>query len=111
MLDKGFIRELTLLAAVLLLLAVKPSSGVWICYNYQGLNIVTIKNRYPLPLIYKTLDALYSAKYFTKLNVIAAFNRIWIAEGYKWLIVFITWFGLYEILVILFGLYNAPAMF
>jgi len=83
MLDKGFIRELTLLAAIPLLLAAKPGGGVWICHNYQGLNIVTIKNRYPLPLIHETLNALYSAKYFTKLNVIAAFNQIRIAEGYK----------------------------
>ena len=44
MLDKGFIRELTLPATVLLLLAAKPSGGIQICYNYQGLNIVTIKN-------------------------------------------------------------------
>jgi len=44
MLDKGFIHELTLPAAVLLLLTAKPGGGVWICYNYQGLNTVTIKN-------------------------------------------------------------------
>jgi len=111
MLDKGFIRKLTLLAAVLLLLAAKPSSGVQIYYNYQGLNTVTIKNRYPLPLICKTLNALCSAKYFTKLNVIAAFNQIWIAEGYKWLTAFITRFGLYKMLVTLFSLCNAPAIF
>jgi len=74
MLDKGFIRKLTLLAAVLLLLTAKPGGGVQICYDYQGLNIVTIKNRYPLPLIRKTLDVLYSAKYFIKLDIIAAFN-------------------------------------
>jgi len=76
MLDKGFIRKLTLLAAVLLLLAAKLGGGVRIYYNYQGLNIVTIKNWYPLLLIRETLNALYSAKYFTKLNVIAVFNRI-----------------------------------
>jgi len=74
MLDKGFIRKSTLLAAVLLLFAVKPSGGIQICYNYQGLNIVTIKNQYLLLLVYKTLNALYSAKYFTKLNVITTFN-------------------------------------
>jgi hypothetical protein len=83
MLDKGFIRESTLPAAVLLLLTAKPSSGIRIYYNYRGLNIVTIKNRYLLLLIYKTLNALYSAKYFTKLNIITAFNWIRIAEGYK----------------------------
>jgi len=74
MLDKGFIRKLTLLAAVLLLLAAKPSGSIQIYYNYRGLNIVTIKNRYLLPLVREILDVLYSAKYFTKLNVIAAFN-------------------------------------
>ena len=62
-------------------------------------------------LIRETLNALYGAKYFTKLNVIAAFNRIWITEGYKWLTVFITRFRLYEMLVTPFSLYNAPAMF
>jgi len=111
MLDKGFIRELTSLAAVPLLLTVKPGGGVRIYYNYRGLNTVTIKNRYLLLLIRETLNALYGAKYFTKLNIIAAFNRIRIAEGYKWLTAFITRFGLYKILVILFSLYNAPAMF
>ena len=74
MLDKGFIRELTLLAAVLLLLTAKPSGGIQIYYSYRGLNTVTIKNRYLLLLIRKTLNILYGAKYFIKLNVIAAFN-------------------------------------
>jgi len=74
MLDKGFIRKLTLLAAALLLLAAKPSGSMRICYNYRGLNTITIKNRYLLLLIREILDALYGAKYFTKLNVIAAFN-------------------------------------
>jgi len=83
MLDKGFIHKSTLPAAVLLLLTAKPSSSIRICYNYQGLNTVTIKNRYLLPLIYKTLNALYSAKYFTKLNIITAFNQIRITKGHK----------------------------
>ena len=83
MLNKGFIRELTLPAAVLLLLAAKPSNGVQIYYNYWGLNTVTIKNWYPLPLIHKTLNALCGAKYFIKLNIITIFNQIWIIEGYK----------------------------
>ena len=111
MLDKGFIRELTLPAAVLLLLIAKPGGGIQIYYNYWGLNIVTIKNRYLLLLVRKILNALYSAKYFTKLNIIATFNRIRIVEGHKWLIAFITRFRLYKILVILFSLYNAPAIF
>jgi len=83
MLDKGFIRELISPTIAPLLLAAKLKGGVRIYYNYRGLNNITVKNRYPLPLIYKTLNALYSAKFYTKLNIIAAFNRIRIAKGYK----------------------------
>ncbi|OCK95095.1 uncharacterized protein K441DRAFT_461926, partial [Cenococcum geophilum 1.58] len=64
-LDKGFIHKLTLLATILLLLITKPSGG---------LNIVTIKNWYLLPLIREILNVLYSVKYFTKLNIITTFN-------------------------------------
>src|SRR5438477_9192119 len=83
MLDKGFIHESTSLAAAPLLLAAKPGGSIQICHDYRSLNAVTIKNWYPLPLIHETLDALCDAKYFTKLDVIAAFNQIWITEGKK----------------------------
>ena len=70
-----------------------------------------IKNQYLLLLIYKTLDVLYSTKYFTKLNVIVVFNWIQIVKGYKQFIAFITQFRLYEILIILFSFCNAPTIF
>jgi hypothetical protein len=111
MLDKGFIRESSSPAAAPLLLAAKPGGGVRVCHDYRGLNALTIKNRYPLPLIRETLDALCNAKFYTKLDVIAAFNRIRIAEGHEWLTAFITRFGLFEMLVTPFGLCNAPATF
>ena len=74
MLDKGFIYKSTSPAAIPLLLAAKPNRGVRIYHDYRGLNAITIKNHYLLPLICKTLDALCSAKFYTKLNVIATFN-------------------------------------
>ena len=74
MLDKSFIYKLTLLAAVPLLLTAKPGGSIQIYYDYWGLNTVTIKNQYLLLLIYKTLNVLYSVKYFTKLDIIAIFN-------------------------------------
>ena len=76
MLDKGFIHELTSLAVIPLLFAVNPSNNVWICHDYRGLNTVTIKNWYLSPLVRETLDILCNTKYFTKLDVIAMFNRI-----------------------------------
>ena len=58
------------------MLAAKPGGGVRICQDYRGLNNITIKNRYPLPLIREALDALCHAKVYTKLNIIAAFNKL-----------------------------------
>lgn len=110
-LNKGFIRESRASCAAPLMLAAKPGGGIRICQDYRGLNNVTIKNRYPLPLIRETLDALCNAKVYTKLDIIAAFNRLRIAEGHEWKTAFITRFGLFETLVTPFGLCNAPASF
>jgi hypothetical protein len=109
-LGKGFIREFRARCASLMLV-VKLGGGVRVCQDYQGLNNVTIKNRYPLPLIKETLNTLCNAKFYTKLDVIAAFNRVRIAEGHEWKTTFITRFGLFETLVMPFGLCNAPILF
>ena len=77
----------------------------------RGLNSVTVKNRYPLPLISETLNRLSRAKVFTKLDIILAFNRLYIREGNEELTAFRTRFGLFKYLVIPFGLYNGPASF
>ena len=83
-LAKGFIRESRARCAAPLLLAAKPGGGIWICQDYWGLNNITIKNRYLLPLIWETLDALCNAKVYTKLDIIATFNKLHIAEGHEW---------------------------
>lgn len=110
-LAKGFIRASQSSSACPLLIATKPGGGVRICVDYRGVNNISIKNRYPLPLIKETLDAICKAKIFTKLDVIAAFNRVRIAEGHEWLTAFTTRFGLYESLVTPFGLHGAPSTF
>jgi len=110
-LDKGFIRRSSSPAAAPVLLAKKPGGGVRICVDYRGLNNATVKNRYPIPLIRETLYQLGKARIFTKLDVIAAFNRLRIAEGHEWKTAFITRLGLFETLVANFGMSNAPASF
>lgn len=110
-LGKGNLRPSSSSTAAPLLLARKPGGGVRICQDYRGVNNITIKNRYPLPLIRETLDAICNAKVYIKLDVIAAFNRVRIAEGHEWKTAFITRFGLYESLVTPFGLCGAPATF
>jgi hypothetical protein len=73
------------------LLAKKPGGGgVRICVDYYGINIITLKNLYPVLLIKEMLDAIYSTKISTKLDMIADFNRIYVAEGHEWLTAFIT---------------------
>lgn len=111
LLDKGFIRVSNSPAAAPVLFAKKPGGGLRFCVDYRGLNRITKKDRYPLPLIYETLRNISKAKWFTKLDVIAAFHKIRIAEGDEWKTAFRTRYGLYEWLVTPFGLANAPSTF
>ena len=77
-LRKGFIRPSKSPAASPVLFARKPGGGLRFCIDYRALNNITIKNRYPLPLIQDTLHQLSHAKFYTKLDVIAAFNKVWV---------------------------------
>jgi transposase InsO family protein len=111
LLDKGFIRVSSSPAAAPVLFVKKPGGGLRFCVDYRALNAITRKDRYPLPLIRETLQQISRARWFTKLDVIAAFNKIRIAEGDEWMTAFTTRFGLFEWLVTPFGLSNAPATF
>jgi hypothetical protein len=92
-------------------LAHKPGGGVRFCVDYRALNKITIKNRYPLPLISKTFRNIAKAKWYTKLDIIAFFYQMRIAKGEKWKTAFRTRFGLYKWNVMPFGLSNAPSAF
>ena len=54
----------------------------------KGLNKVTVKNRYPLPLILEMLDRLHKAKVFTKIYVCNAYHQVRVKEGDEWKTVF-----------------------
>lgn len=62
LLDKGFIRVSNSLAVALVLFVKKPGGGLRFCVDYRGLNKVTQKDRYPLPLINETLQRISKAK-------------------------------------------------
>jgi hypothetical protein len=79
--------------------------------DYRALNEISVKDRYPLLLIKETLNNLKGIRFFTKIDIISAFNNIRIREGYEYLIAFLTRFGLFESLVMPFGLIGAPATF
>jgi hypothetical protein len=79
--------------------------------DYRALNTITIKNRYFLLLIQETLACFSKAKFYTKLDIIIVFNHIHIAEKQEYLTAFNTRYGLFETLVMLFGLSNALVIF
>ena len=110
-LGKGFIRPSSSAAASPILLVRKPGGGLRFCIDYRALNAVTVKNRYPIPLISETLGKLAGAVKYTKLDVIHAFNRIRMREGHEWLTAFNSRYGQFEYLVMPFGLCNAPGTF
>jgi hypothetical protein len=95
-LDKGFIRVSNSPASVLILFVRKPGGGLRFCVDYRRLNKITRKDRYLLLLIYETLQSIGRAKWFTKLDVIAAFYKIRIREGQEWITAFRTRYGLFE---------------
>ncbi|KAK1797483.1 hypothetical protein P4O66_008334 [Electrophorus voltai] len=89
----------------------KKDGGLHPCIDYQGLNKITIKDCYTLPLMTSAFEKLQQASIFTKLDLRSAYNLVRIQEGDKWKTVFITPSGHYEYLIMPFGLRNAPALF
>lgn len=79
--------------------------------DYQKLNVITIKNRYPLPLASDIINHLMKAKIFTKFVVRWRYNNIRIKEADQWKAVFITNYGSFELRVMYFGLTNSLAIF
>ena len=110
-LEKGYIQSLESEMASPFFFVSKKDGKLWPCQDYWYLNSWTIKNSYPLPLISDILDKLKGAKYFTKMDVHWGYNNIQIQEGDKWKAAFKTNKGLFEPMVIFFGMCNSPATF
>ena len=108
-LAKGFIRPSLSPAGSPILFVKKNDGSLRLCIDYHDLNKKTIKNLYPFPLIQETLMQLSKAKYFTKLDISGAYNLMRMAEGEEWKTTFRTGYGLFESLVMPFGLINGPA--
>ncbi|KAK3571632.1 hypothetical protein QTP86_015370 [Hemibagrus guttatus] len=85
--------------------------GLRPCIDYRGLNAITVRYPYPLPLVPAALEQLRGARFFTKLDLRSAYNLVCIRKGGEWKTAFHTTHGHYEYRVMPFGLTNAPAVF
>jgi RNase H-like domain found in reverse transcriptase/Reverse transcriptase (RNA-dependent DNA polymerase)/Integrase zinc binding domain/Chromo (CHRromatin Organisation MOdifier) domain/Retroviral aspartyl protease len=89
----------------------KKDGTLRLVQDYRALNSVTVKNRYPLPLISELVNQLRGARFFTKLDVRWGYQNVRMKEGDEWKAAFRTNRGLYEPLVMFFGLTNSPSTF
>jgi len=89
----------------------KKDGSLRLCIDFRGLNKITKKDRYPLPLISDLLDSPRKARIYTKIDLRHAYHLVRIAEGDEWKTAFRTRYGAFEWSVMPFGLTNAPAAF
>ena len=110
-LANGFIRPSKSPAAAPVMFVKRPDGKLRLVVDYRALNAVTVKNRFPLPLIPEMLDRLHKAKIFTKIDLRNAYHQVRVREEDVHKTAFRCREGHYEFRVCPQGACNAPAMF
>jgi hypothetical protein len=111
LLEKGFIRPSSSPWGCPAIFVKKKDQTLRMCVDYRPLNEVTIKNKYPLPQINILFDQLTGARVFSKIDLRSGYHQIRIRPEDIPKTAFTTRYGLFEYLVMSFGLTNAPAHF
>jgi hypothetical protein len=89
----------------------KKDGSQRMCVDYRSLNDVTLKNKYPLPHIEDLFDQMRGARVFSKIDLRSGYHQMKIRPSDIPKTDFLTRYGLYEFIVMSFGLTNAPAYF
>jgi hypothetical protein len=111
LLDKGYIHPSTSPWGCSALFVEKKDKELCLCVDYRLLNAVTIKNMYPLPHIDILFDQVVEAQVFSKIDLRSSYHQIKICAEDIPKMAFTMIYGLYECLVMSFGLTNAPSHF
>jgi len=110
-LSKKFITSSQTFYSSFVLFALKANKDLHFCMNYHKLNVTFKRNRYSLSLINEIIDKIADCKHLTRVNIISAFNKLWMHFNNKNYITFITALKAYKYRVLFFELTNELIFF
>jgi hypothetical protein len=109
--EAGYIRPSSSPCGAPVLFVQKKDGLQRMCVDYRSLNDIIVKNKYPLPRIEDLFDRMRDARVFSKIDLRPGYHQMKIRPSDIPKTILLTRYGLYEFIVMSFGLTNAPAYF